>query len=133
MMNKLILATLAFIFSFGSAYADWEYVGNTKDGSSTAFVDFNKIRSNGMIKDAWVMTDFKSPQKTSKGKKYQSIKGKISFDCSQERRKSLASVLYSGRMGNGEVVEMESYEAGSWNHEIPGTLGEAVSQAVCQH
>lgn len=124
------------VFSFAlcnSASADWEIIGNTKDNSSTAYVDFSKIRTNGVFKDAWVLTDFRSQQKTSNGKRFLSVKAKMSFNCAQETRRSLSSVIYSGKMGNGEVVSVDNYDLAQWNHIVPGTLGEAIAQAVCQY
>jgi surface-adhesin protein E len=123
-----LLITL-LVLSSGHAYAEWVAIGGNDQIGMTTYVDPTTIRRNSNLVKIWQLNDFKTVQ-TVEGNSFLSTKKQRQFNCAEERTRILAATQFSGNMGNGEVVWVNSNEQ-KWEPVIPGSIGQTLWEFAC--
>jgi hypothetical protein len=109
-MRKAILMMLLAVVS-SSAAAAWVKVVKLEAGS--LYVDPATIRSDGNLVRIGALYDLNTPViKETNGKPYASQKVQSEFDCKEKLWRMLEYSWYTGKMGEGQMVEnfAESYK-----------------------
>jgi uncharacterized protein DUF3761/surface-adhesin protein E len=133
------LLGIASVFTTPSSIAsppNWVPISSTSDYSLEVFLDSSSIKVRSGRLTAWLKYNWVLPQ-TSPGevpKPYQSKMSLEAFDCASERSGPIAINFYSGRHGEGLVVDSWSGEAAtiSLSFYPPGTMGQSAIDAVCR-
>ena len=130
---KQLLLGLMLLVTAGAASAEWTFVGDTGDGGDDFihYVDRATIRRNGNLVKMWDLKDYKTPQKSSGGDSYLSIKSQSEYDCKEEQMRMLALLLFSGKMGSGKVVYSTSEASMQWQPISPVSIGETLWKVAC--
>ncbi len=119
------------LLSSGPAYAEWVAVSVSEGlGVYAAYFDPDTIRRKGDMVTMWSLLDFKTIQKTEAGDSLLSLKGQSEYNCAEERDRTLAVTLYSGNMGNGNVVFSSAGE-GKCEPVVPGGVGQILWKFAC--
>lgn len=106
-MKKLIILLLLLV-STNVFAVDWFEVGEDEDGTSN-YVDQQSIQRAGNKVKVWVLYDFKSGQLIGSSKiSYLSLLAKVEYDCFEYTQRKLDAYLYSGNMGNGDIILSET-------------------------
>ena len=123
-----VLTTL-LVLSSGPVYGEWVPVAGNVERRVTAYVDPETIYLKGYLVTVWTLIDWKTRQ-TETGDSYLSSKEQIQFDCAQEHVRLLAFSLFSGNMGNGNVVHTDSYET-KWEPIQPRSINRDIWKFAC--
>jgi len=115
---------LLMALSSGPAYAEWVFVSGDDEAGMTVYVDPDTIRRQG----DFVKMSHLSDRKIMEG--YGSIKTQREYDCAAARHRLLAASIFSGHMGQGELLEDNSKE-GQWIPVAPGSSGQALWKFAC--
>ena len=126
---KRLLMGLMLLVTAGAASAEWTIAGDTE--VFIQYVDRATIRRNGNLVKMWGLSDFKTVQKSAAGKSYLSNKQQWEFDCKEEKRRTLAFTLFSGKMGNGNVVYSDDDVGGKWIPIQPESIDEIRWEIAC--
>jgi hypothetical protein len=115
-----------------TAHAEWKYDGSTSDLDN--YIDYSRIRTEGLYKSMWVLRDFKSPQTNASGKQFKSSVSKEVIDCQRSRMQSVALFHYSEQMGSGEMVFSGNYQVleTDWKYHPPNTMGDSLINTACR-
>jgi hypothetical protein len=120
---------ILLVLSSGPAYAEWVAIGGNDQIGMTTYVDRATIRRNSNLVKIWQLNDFKTVQ-TVEGNSFLSTKKRREFNCAEERIRILAATQFSGNMGNGEVVWVNSNEQ-KWEPVVPGSIGQTLWEFAC--
>jgi hypothetical protein len=101
-MSKIILMMLLLMSN--SAMAGWSKV--TVNEEVTIYAELSSLNKNSDKVKMWDLTDLKSK---STANKFQSIKTFHEYDCKLQKSRILAYTMYSGNMGNGNVLSSSNY------------------------
>jgi len=128
--TRLLLVAL-LILSSVPAYGEWVEVSVNVEAGQTVYVDPDTIRRKGDMVEMWALYDNKTPQ-PAVGDAYLSRKVQSEYDCTQEMRRMLSVTEFSGNMGSGKVVHMNSslFSTAKWVPARSG-LGEALLKVAC--
>lgn len=82
----------------------------------------------------WQMTNYRKIRATVQGKQFLSAKELFAYDCKNKISTLISSNLYSGALGQGEVVfsgtwKVEEYK---WNPNAPGSVAELHWKIACK-
>ena len=124
MKKMLCLAVFALGLATPAVAEDWVWLGNDSNNTDTIFGDADSRTDNR----AWFQYRYAKPQKHDNGKSYNTAKALLEMDCSGKRHRLLTATAYS-KSGNPIGSDTPSYA--KWNYVIPGTLGEAQYEFVC--
>ena len=104
--------------------------GNDHLGTAS-YVDSGTIRRNGNTVKMWVLNDYKTEQNVT-GDPFLSTEQQVENDCTDERARTLAFTIFSGKRGKGEVVFTTS-EEGKWEPISPykNTLDQILWEVAC--
>jgi hypothetical protein len=127
-MKRLLLITL-LVLSSGPAYAEWVAVGGNDQIGMTTYLNPDTIRRKGDLVKVWQLNDFKTVQ-TVDGNSFLSTKKQREFSCAEERTRVLAATQFSGNMGNGTVVSVNSNEQ-KWGPVVPESIGQTLWEFAC--
>lgn len=127
LLSLCSLITLMALCS-GPAYAEWVLVTGDESGT-TVYVDPSTIRRKESLVNLWTLYDSKTVE-TVPGGSFLSIKRQKEYDCAEERSRTLAETLFSGNMGKGKVVLIETDER-KWQPVEPGSIGQILWKHVC--
>jgi hypothetical protein len=127
-MKRLLLITL-LVLSSGPAYAEWVAVGGNDQIGMTTYLNPDTIRRKGDLVKVWQLNDFKTVQ-TVDGNSFLSTKKQREFSCAEERTRVLAATQFSGNMGNGTVVSVNSNEQ-KWEPVVPESIGQTLWEFAC--
>lgn len=123
-----LLMTIPILFFLPSlSYAKFEVAMFSKFGNYT-YVDADSIKKNGNFATMWSMTDLKNPD-SAEGKPYSSLKMHVQYDCPSYKRRFIQGALYSGNMGEGNVVSTTNNEP--WEQISPGAIDETLLKIAC--
>jgi hypothetical protein len=124
---KTLLLALALLVT-GSAWADWVLVTTTD--VNRIYIDPTTIRKMGGLRRVWELQDWE----LSKDSGHNSLRSRVEFDCEEKRRRPIVHNLHNGLWGTGRIIMTEDYDAkgtSSWSYIEPGTIGQAILDAVC--
>jgi len=129
---------LGFVLMAGSAQAvEWSYVDVAGEGDAryVYYIDRETIRRNGNTARAWSLADYARPQTELFGT-FSSTRSLGEYDCAEQRSRGLQVHVLAGNMASGQVVYSSNFTAassfpGEWSYVAPGTMAEALMEAVC--
>ena len=124
-----LLVTALLLLSYGPAYAEWVAVYVIDQSGVTIYVDSDTIRRKGDRVTMWELIDFKTPQSLA-GISFLSLKKQSQYDCVEEQARRLTVTDFSGNMGNGEVVYIDSSEQ-KWSPVAPESAGQELWKLAC--
>ena len=127
-MTRLLLITL-LLLSSAPAYAEWVEVA--EGGKFTTYADPETIRGKGSFVKMWVLYNSKTIQTNQAGKSFLSLKAQNEYDCAEEQYRQLAEYLYSGSMGDGEMVYSNT-DLAKWSPVMPSSLSQANLKFACK-
>lgn len=128
MRNLILMLLLAF--ASNSAMAGWITVSESNsNGGYTSYADPTTIRKNGNSVKMWILGDFKTAHATSDGKTWLSEKIQNEYDCKEDKTRALAITLFSGNMGEGDLVI--SGASPKWEPNAPDSVGEILWKYAC--
>jgi len=130
-MSKTITIILISSFSV-SSFADWVNFGTsvTRDGNVTAYVNQSTVQKTGSKSKMWILYDAKTPRKLE-ALTYMSSMGEDEYDCEARKSRNLAVLLYSDKLGHGEVVSKSSTPSSDWESVPPDSMGGHLLKYAC--
>lgn len=130
-MIKVIMTILVSASSM-SAFADWANFGTsvTRDGNVTAYVNQSTIQKTGSKSKMWILYDAKTPRKLE-ALTYLSSMGEDEYDCEARKSRNLQVLLYSDKLGHGEVVSKSSTPSSDWEPVPPDSMGGHLLKYAC--
>ncbi len=127
MKKVLCLAVFALGLATPAVAADWVRLGSNDNNNSVLFGDADSRTGNR----AWFETRYATPKKhPGNGKFYNTMRTLEEMDCSCGRSRVLTYTLYSK---SGTFIDSYTPSYAEWEYVIPGTLGEAQYEFVCNH
>tara|TARA_B100000965_G_scaffold179519_1_gene149720 strand:- start:2649 stop:3044 length:396 start_codon:yes stop_codon:yes gene_type:complete len=122
-----IFIFLFFIF-FANSYADYNWKKITESNNRIYYVDHSSIKSSGNKVYFLTLTDYYKPDE------FGDLSNIIyrEADCSKMSYRFLKDFYYSQPMGNGEPSEIID-EVGEWRALVPGSVGEYMTEYVCNY
>ena len=127
MFNKVILTCLLSAAIAAPAHAEWVSIGSGTNGTEW-FMDWNRIKSVGGKKQAWVQLDHSKNRSVSWRKSLQLM----SFDCSASTYRTLSVIAYDAY---GKVVTSKNYSdygyGVGYDPLVPESMAESVSSIAC--
>jgi len=129
MKYLLMLSTLTASLMFSaSSFAEWTEVSESASGSSTNYVDFERIRTVKGLVYYWEITDFLEPGSTG------SLSHKVyaKADCETMRSMTLSFSYYKLPMAEGTADDTWTPDP-EWKYAQPDSVQEATLEAVCAH
>jgi hypothetical protein len=119
---------LMLLVSSGPAYAEWMSLGES-DSGTTVYADSATMRREGDLVKMSVLFDFKTIQ-TKADVSYWSAKAQMEYDCAEQRFEGLTVLYFSGKMGNGKLLDRSSGK-NRWLRISPGSLDHALWKLAC--
>ena len=132
-MKKLLVLLLLMVST--SVFSEWTAVSVSSDNNRTNYVDVGTIKKKGNKVKMWTMYDYKTVKMIDKNEKqtvrYLSMVNYDEYDCEEETWKMLDLYLYSGNMGDGEVVGSSTNIKDEAKSVIPGSITETLFKIAC--
>ncbi|TKB81937.1 MAG: hypothetical protein E8D44_13180 [Nitrospira sp.] len=116
-------------------HAEWKYVCGkwVKIGSSnihTVYLDLQTVRHEGYLVKIWEVMDYMTIQKWG-GSTFLSNKSQWEYNCLSRQYRVLGRYLYSGQMGNGEVVDSGTEDSDKWEPVRPSDWSQNKWKVAC--
>lgn len=113
-------------------FAEWIKMGGN-DGVD-AYMDLDLLEKKENYVLSWRLFDYRSPQKNTLGKTFQSATTLVATKCSDRTEAMLSFVQFDRAMGKGSVVASREIPKAEWQVSkiAPGSIGEALSKVACQ-
>ena len=128
-MRKILFGIL-LVLNNSPAMAEWtRIVKAVGKNEFTAYVDYISVRKSGNVVKIWEMYDHKMLQEDA-GDKYLSVKSLEEYDCVSKRTRLISLSLFSGNMGQGNVVYSETI-INNWQSVAQNNVGESMWEAAC--
>ena len=132
-MKKVLVLLLLMVST--SVFSEWTAVSVSSDNNRTNYVDVGTIKKKGNKVKMWTMYDYKTVKMIDKNEKqtvrYLSMVNYDEYDCEEETWKMLDLYLYSGNMGDGEVVGSSTNIKDEAKSVIPGSITETLFKIAC--
>jgi hypothetical protein len=114
-----------------TAHAEWKPFGDTNNLDT--YIDYSRIRTEGLHKSIWTLYDLKSSETSFIGKPYKSEVLKRVVDCQRSRIQTVAIYYYSEQMGKGSEVFSANYliKESRWIYPAPNSMFESFIQEAC--
>lgn len=128
-MNKNIIFGLVLMLTSSIALAEWVKVARSP--VAVSYMDPSTIRKSGSKTKVWIVIDHKVPQPYIDEKKYLSMKMQTEFDCAEETSKNRSMTMYSGNMGEGEIM-WTGVPSTPWEPVMPGTINWDMLKKLCK-
>ena len=126
-MKKLLILLFSILISFNS-YGEWKAVASNVNFDDTFYVDFSRIKILGTNVLWWDLRDGPIPVSD----KYFSTMSYSEGDCNYFRYKVLSMITFTGRMGEGERVDVPLINK-EWEYPSPGTTDEEILKSICNY
>jgi hypothetical protein len=128
-MKRLLFVALMMICSV--SWAEWEYIG--ENDTHTDYFDKSTIRRNGRIAKMWILTDYLQVKTLPDGTKFRSKKVRRAYNCLEESITEISTILFSGSMGEGDVVWTGENKEIEWNwmSVVPRSVGKVQFDIAC--
>jgi len=94
------------------------------------YIDPSTIRRKDALVNLWTLYDSKTVETVAEGS-FLSIKRQKEYDCAEDRSRTLTETLFSGNMGKGKVVLINTDERSKWQPVQPGSIGQIIWNQVC--
>ncbi len=119
-----------FLLLSGAASAAWVEVGEFDDGMRV-YVDKGSARRTAGVAQVLHLVRWGEVQEDPGQPPYRSTVVRTAYDCSGKRERYLASISYSGAMGDGVRVAADDREAESWCSISEDSLEERLWRVAC--
>jgi hypothetical protein len=128
-MKRLLFVVLMMTCSV--SWAEWEYIG--ENDTHTDYFDKSTIRRNGRIAKMWILTDYLKVKTLPDGTKFKSKKVRRAYNCLEESITEISTILFSGSMGEGDVVWTGENKEIEWNwmSVVPRSVGKVQFDIAC--
>jgi len=100
------------------------------ESGTTVYIDPSTIRRKDALVNLWTLYDSKTVETVTEGS-FLSIKRQKEYDCVEERSRTLAETLFSGNMGKGKVVLINTDERSKWQPVQPGSIAQILWKLAC--
>jgi hypothetical protein len=130
-MKPLFFSAVLVLLS-AQVYADWEQAYKDDQTDVTVYADRSTIRRRADVAEMWALYDYQNPQRAV-GASYLSRKVKNEFSCSQEVKRMIEVIEFSGNMASGKVVYRNTFifsKEPKWAPVRMG-MGEALLKLAC--
>ena len=128
-MKKVLVLLLLMVST--SVFAEWTRVTESADGDMTAYIDFGTIKRKGNKVKMWYLQDYKAVHSLSRNGEYLSGASYHEYDCEEDTKRMLDLYLYSGNMGDGEIVGSRTNIKDEAKSVIPGSIEETLFKIAC--
>src|SRR5215831_10467225 len=102
------------VLSVDPVSAEWVQVAGNDHLGTASYVDSGTIRRNGNTVKMWVLNDYKTEQNVT-GDPFLSTKQQVENDCTDERARTLAFTIFSGKRGTRVRWFLPPQKKGSGN------------------
>ncbi len=126
MRNIILMLMLTFVSS--NAMAEWVAVNHNE--YATGYANPASIVKDGNIVKMWSLVDCKALTHFIGGSPFMSIKSQEEFDCKEKELRTLVYSLHSGKMGEGEVIFVDSNPS-KWEPVLPDSEMERFLKIAC--
>ena len=126
-MRKLVFLLLLAGLG-GNADAAWTLVNQGDEVN--AYADPATIRASGNFVSMLNLMDFHTAIHPA-NQPFLSRRDEVEYDCEEQRYRDLVFSVYSGNMGNGEVLYTEALP-GEWARVPLGSVAEIMFKIACQ-
>lgn len=122
-----MLLFLVLIFTINSSFAEWSKT--LKIGDQIWYIDYSSIRKNEQLVKVWILAD----NINTKANLASSMEFLQEYDCREGRKRNLATIFFSDRMGSGKVIQ-KTQKSDEWDEIRFHTNNHAslISSLVCQ-
>jgi hypothetical protein len=130
-MKKLTLLLLLMIST--NVMAEWYLVGKYQNNDSS-YIDINSVNRIDNISNVWELILYRKQEISgTTGRSFQSSKGLISIDCTEEKVNLLEFFVYDSTDGTGSIVNDPFKESLPTKkiHVVPGTMYHKIMKIVC--
>jgi len=97
----------------------------------TAYIDYGTIKKKGNKVKMWHLQDYKAVQSLSRNGGYLSGASYHEYDCEEETKRMLDLYLYSGNMGDGEIINSHQNIKEEAKSILPGSIDEKLFNIAC--
>jgi hypothetical protein len=129
---KSLFVTAVLLLLSAQVYADWEQAYKDDRTDVTVYADLATIRRRADVAEMWALYDYQNPQRAV-GASYLSRKVKNEYNCTQEVKRMIEVIEFSGNMASGKVVYRNTFfftKEPRWTPVRLG-LGEALLKLAC--
>lgn len=123
-------AALLFLIYLATspAWADRVFVDS--NDRRDFYIEPETIETNGYMREVWTLQNYKV---LPKNYVFKSARGKLKFDCKNERFRGVSVISYSGSMATGRVTNFDSpAKSDGWvKIERDGDTAEKLMRMVC--
>ena len=127
-MKQFLLVALLVLIS-GPVFAEWVSVSVLDQVGVTIYVDLDTRRHKGDRVQMWELIDYRTTQ-TRAGTSYLSASLHREYDCIGEVHRTLALEEWSGNMGVGTVLLVNS-DVQKWEPVDPGSIAKRLWKVAC--
>jgi hypothetical protein len=124
---RAVFLLMLFLVASHSATAEWMKVYGS--GIQTTYANPDAIEVDGGKIKVWQLADYKRPNKYGNSP-YLSVKSQTEYDCKRGLSRMLSYSLFSGKMGEGEVLKSDS-SVSAWKAVSPGSADDKSWKAAC--
>ena len=105
----------------------------TGDDTFNLLLDTQTIVLDGTTRRAWIIWDYKSPQKLEgdPSVNFSSSKMRWIIDCKNQLAGLAAVIHYDGQLGDGKLVYEKTAKEPSMDEIVPLSIGETIARNTC--
>ena len=128
--RRHILLAAVLVAASQFAQAEWREIERFEDGMRV-YVDQSSVRLEGETALLSHLVRWAEPQEEPGQPAYRSTVVQTRYDCLQKREKYLASVSYSGSMGDGIKVGADGQEVEHWYSISEASMEDKLWKIAC--
>jgi len=118
---------LALLFVSGSAFAEWQFIGQSVTGNKF-YIDLATIRKDGNMRTFWA----KGEKKTPDADKTLSYRTKVEIDCKKEISRVVTETTFDEPSLMGNILSNQNYPYASPVHIAPESMHNTMMMIVCK-
>lgn len=128
-MKTIALAAVLAVLC-DRAFSEWSYVAAPDDGSAKYYMDKASVERSGPLVKAWELIDYFDPVVVD-GKNVSSAAATKEYNCHQRSARIVATLVFDGRMGAGNIVGHAQLPGAEWAYIVPGSLDDGIMKIAC--
>jgi len=132
-MRNIILTVVLTLVS-SAATAEWVKFQETKYQKTTFYLDTDSIKKIGYKRRVWIMQSLSQRRIIDSDKSFYSAKTQRLVNCREEETTVKYLVMYSEKMGHGDVVGKLAYKDfdNQYTPIIPDSVNDSLMKIVCR-
>lgn len=137
-MRRLVLILFACLLSTLAVPSTphWKLVAGSSANDMDVFIDTNSLKTRGGRLSAWVQVNYNPARLAENGdpRHYHSAINLEVFDCGTERSGIVATSIFAGYSGEGELIGSSSgdLQTTALEYHRPGSVAQETLEAVCR-